>query len=898
MIGSAVGSYRITARLGEGGMGVVYRATDTQLGREVALKVLPEGFTQDRERLARFEREAKVLASLNHPHIAHIYGFETSDVTPALVMELVEGPTLAERLERGALPVPEALGIARQIAAALEEAHDKGIVHRDLKPQNIKVSDDDQVKVLDFGLAKAMEESGGASTASQLAHSPTITFGATVEGVILGTAAYMAPEQAAGKVVDRRADIWAFGVVLWEMLTGRTLFAADSVPETLAGVLRGEIDLDALPAETPAAIRRLLRRCLERQPRARLRDIGDARIVLDDVLSGKAEEVPSSATAASGRVGRRGFGWTWIAGALVVGAIVVGVLDRSLLAPPPAEPPTIVPLTYSGFDSQPDVAPDGKTVAFVSTRDGRSRIWIKQLATGEEVPLTRGSDIAPRISPDGSSIVYVHLESPSPGIYRVSLFGGEPRRLARDGVEPIWSPDGRSILFDRTGGTSDVDTFVRIPADGGTEKEVAQLKGMTASRIAWSPDGRQVAIRAFGRQNFVGRHELLLLDVTSGEIRTLKSFPGGSIGGGLTWIGDRALLMPLGASQAGKGPFRLLLEPVSEGAERNLMSLNALPNAISYAGPGKLVVDAPEIRSNLRVVELAAGPTPAGDWLSRGASVDRQPTFSRDGKSLMFTSDRGGSLDLWTLSLESSTLRRLTHDAADDWDPYFAPDGEHVLWSSSRSGNYEIWSAGVDGSGARQLSHDGVDAENPTMTPDGAWIVFVSSNPKGPGIWKMRSDGSAAQLLLGGAFTIPEVSPDGRWVASVDANTLSQERTELRIVRVEDGADVARFEVWQGTLNPGLFGVTVGRSRWMPDGKTLAFLSANPDELSEFGIYAQPVASGRDTSGERRLLYRGSLGSPPESFGISPDGKRLVVSIREDRSDLEMIDGLQGIDGR
>ncbi|HLF56233.1 MAG TPA: serine/threonine-protein kinase, partial [Thermoanaerobaculia bacterium] len=266
MIGSTIAHYRIGAKLGEGGMGEVWRATDTKLRREVAIKVLPRAFTEDAERLARFEREAQVLAQLQHPNIASIYGIEESDGTRALVLELVEGETLADRLARGALPLEESLGIARQIAVALEAAHEKGIIHRDLKPQNIKAPVDANVKILDFGLAKAMDPAGasGSGSAAQLAKSPTLTLGATVQGVLMGTAAYMSPEQAKGLPVDKRADIWAFGVVLWEMLSGRRLFAADSVPETLAEVLKTEIDLEALPVEVPPSIRRLLRRCLER----------------------------------------------------------------------------------------------------------------------------------------------------------------------------------------------------------------------------------------------------------------------------------------------------------------------------------------------------------------------------------------------------------------------------------------------------------------------------------------------------------------------------------------------------------------------------------------------------------------------------------------------------------
>ncbi len=314
--GDRLGPYEITGKLGAGGMGEVYRATDARLRREVAVKVLPAAFTEDRERLARFEREAQLLAQLHHPNIASIFGLEDAGGTRALVLELVEGPTLAERLESGALPFDESLSVARQIAEALEAAHEKGIVHRDLKPQNIKVADDGRVKVLDFGLAKAVEASGGTSTPSQLGHSPTITLGATIEGVILGTAAYMAPEQAKGKPVDKRADIWAFGVVLYEMLSGERLFEAETVTETLSAVLTRTVDWARLPPATPPAIRRLLRRCLARDPKDRLHDIADARIVLAEVERGESEVAPHGGAPASGAVAARR---RWLVGALALG---------------------------------------------------------------------------------------------------------------------------------------------------------------------------------------------------------------------------------------------------------------------------------------------------------------------------------------------------------------------------------------------------------------------------------------------------------------------------------------------------------------------------------------------------------------------------------------------------
>src|SRR5215472_13536625 len=302
LIGSRLGPYEILSAIGAGGMGEVYRAHDPKLGRDVAIKVLPEPFARDAERMARFQREAKVLASLNHPNIATIYGLEDSDDTHALVMELVEGPTLADRIKAGPIPVDESIRIARQIADALEYAHERGIIHRDLKPANVKVTNDDVVKVLDFGLAKALE---GDMASIDISTSPTISRMATQQGVLLGTAAYMSPEQAKGKSVDRRADIWAFGCVLYEMLTGKVAFPGESVTDTLAAVIRAEPDWSQLPASTPPHVPVLLRRCLQKDPKQRLRDIGDARISLEEVLSGAPEATPSPAVSSPAKQ------WRW-----------------------------------------------------------------------------------------------------------------------------------------------------------------------------------------------------------------------------------------------------------------------------------------------------------------------------------------------------------------------------------------------------------------------------------------------------------------------------------------------------------------------------------------------------------------------------------------------------------
>ncbi|MCM2268713.1 MAG: serine/threonine-protein kinase, partial [Thermoanaerobaculia bacterium] len=570
--GTRLGPYEITAKLGEGGMGVVFRAKDFHLGREVALKVLPEAFTADPERAARFEREAKLLASLNHPNIAQIYGLEVSSDTRALVMELVEGPTLAERLEAAPFLFEESLFVSLQIARALEEAHEKGIVHRDLKPQNIKAAIDGKVKVLDFGLAKAMDPAGSAAgagsgqgSASQLAASPTLTLGGTQMGVILGTAAYMSPEQAKGLPVDKRADIWAFGVVLYEMLTAQLLFAGDSVPEILAGVLKNEVDFDALPATTPPAMRRLLRRCLERNPKNRLHDIADARIVLEEIAAGRADEgaaaaLPGALVSAApppAPLARRAL--PWLAG-LALGAGAIAFVDRTMLAPAPVEPPRLVSLTHSGSDLLPAASPDGRSVAFTSTRDGRSRIWLKQLATGDEVALTSGpADTGAVFSPDGSTLLFVRGVVQPFQLFRVSAVGGEPRRLA-DGVYwGAWSPDGRTIAVSRsTTAAGLADSIALLDVDGGGERSLAKVDDVALVHLAWSPDGRAIGAWTQLRTNYASQQSVVAFDVASGARRTLYQPPPSTLIYGWAWNGPDELLVAESVTQSGRSGSRLL----------------------------------------------------------------------------------------------------------------------------------------------------------------------------------------------------------------------------------------------------------------------------------------------------------------------------------------------------
>jgi len=878
--GARLGPYEIVAKLGEGGMGEVYRARDSKLGREVAIKVLPATVAQDPERLARFKREAQVLASLNHPNIAAIYGLDAAGDKLFLVLELVEGEDLTAHIKRGPMPIEDALEIAKQIALALEEAHEKGIVHRDLKPANVKLTPDGKVKVLDFGLAKAVSTETSSGGSFDSGNSPTMTHAATMAGMILGTAAYMSPEQARAKAVDKRADIWAFGVVLFEMLAGAPLFDGETVSDTLAAVLTREFDPKALPATTPPAIRRLIRRCLERLPKNRLHDIADARIVIDDVLVGRADTVDAS----SGADARAGGGWpsklAWLAAGLVLGALALAGFGRTLFASKPVPPPVIRSLTYSGKSRTGSMAADGRTVAFVSNRDGTQRIWVKQLATGEEVALTAGTDDGPRVSPDGSSILFLRRSEGGADLFRVPLIGGEPRRLAADVAAADWSPDGKQIALTRDDGQH--AKVILIPADGGEEKAVVENAGFLRG-IAWSPDGARIAVEVTPRANTITGRVLATLDVPAGTWREIYQLPAGSLNSGVRWDGNDALIFAWSPSQAGRGEVMLYRLRLGRAKPDALFSFISLPQRVEVAGKGALLFDGGGNHRNL--VEVKSDGT-LGHALTGGPTIDRQPAFSPDGKRIVFSSDRSGSLDLWSLDVATGALRRLTFDAADDWDPQWSPDGKHLLWSSNRSGHFEVWIADVDGTGARQLTSDGADAENPTMSADGAWIVYASANPAHPGVWKIHPDGSGATQLLKGAYQIPELAPKTGWIAVAGEGRVTAADHPIRVVRLEDGSPVGETSV------PGRGG-NMGRSRWMPDGKTL--VSWGENETNERVLYRQPIVPGRDTIGERVQVAVGDDRRAIESFGISPTDGHIVVSAGWVDTDIMFAEGIPGI---
>ena len=909
--GSRLGPYEVISALGAGGMGEVYRAKDTRVDRLVALKVLPEELFEDEDRRARFEREARTLASLNHPGIAILYSFEEVSGRHLLAMELVEGEGLDQKIATGFLPLDESLSFAKQIAEALEAAHERGIVHRDLKPANVKVTEDGRVKLLDFGLAKAFEGekvSSKGGSAGGLTQSPTLTARATAAGMILGTAAYMSPEQARGKSLDKRADVWAFGCVLFEMLTGKRAFEGETVSDTLAAILRGEADFALLPPATPPRVVSLLRRTLQKDPKQRLHDIADARLDLEEIAAASAsgqlpfEEktaspnptVGRSASAVSARGSKKVLYFSWaIAAAFAAAAGVTGVLALRARAPAPL-PLLVRALTDSGRDWFPAASPDGKLVAFVSDRDGRQRIWLKQMPDGDEQPLTSGPDDRPRFSPDGSSLLFVRREGGGSSLYRVGVLGGEPRRLVANAADGTYSCDGQRLAWVREAKEDgrQVWTLTVGLADGGAGREIYRNTTVPFDWPSWSPDGKWIVCfpHALGATSFYAGPILVAADGSGtrdlgvGRAAELAS---------PVWIGaGREILL------ARASPVQSLFDAAActieridseTGAHASVLESPTRVSAIDVLGSGRIVFDVNSNRVNLRELSTAGVAAP-GAWLTRGLGMNRQPRYSPDGEWILYSALRGGNVDVWSLQPRTGAVRRLTDSPAVDYDPAFTPDGKHLIFSSDRSGHFEIWMADADGSGARQVSHDGFDAENATAAPDGKWIVYASGNQKKFGIWKVRPDGAEETMLFSGLGEWPEVSPDGQYALFTFAR--QTEDSAVKVVRISDGTLVP-FSIRLGATTRRAE-QNSGRARWMPDGKAIAFASV--DGKGRLGIFVQGFLPGRDTAATRRPLAGFDPDWAAETFAISPDGKKICLAEWEQVSSLMTAEGVPGVD--
>ncbi|MGE5243870.1 MAG: protein kinase domain-containing protein [Betaproteobacteria bacterium] len=758
--GTRLGPYEILIPIGAGGMGEVYRARDTKLNRDVALKVMQDFAADGQERVARFQREAMVLASLNHPHIAQVFGFEDSDGVHALVMELVEGPTLADRIARGPVPVSEALPIARQIAEALEAAHEKGIVHRDLKPANVKVRDDGTVKVLDFGLAKALSPAG-AGAVENATNSPTLTAQATQLGVILGTAAYMAPEQAKGRAVDRRADIWAFGVVLFEMLTGERAFKGDDISDVIAAVLRQEIDWAALPSDVPPNVRRLLRRCLERDPKRRLRDIGDAFLDIDAPL----ENEPAPAAAASPAARPTSPWLPWLAAAIVAAGSVTWVLVRT----PPAAPAIVTraEFTTSQFAGAVAISHDGTRLAYSSLGTGMNpKLVLRSMDQfeGKTIPGSEGGAF-PVFSPDGQWIAYESLGSPLT-IRKIPVTGGSSITLCEGAFFSggAWGDDN-TIVFSGTSG------LMRVSAGGGTPEPLTRLdtaRGETAhGRPQFLPDGRVLfTIRS------ANGSDIALLDLKTGTHRIVAKG-----GNNARYVASGHLLYERSGTLFAL-PFDLTHlavtgqeAPVIEGV--STMTPDGAGD-YSVSDAGLLVYSAADTTGQ--------GTTLA--WIDRKGVTQALPGQSRqqwgtgrlspDGRRLADGIHTDHGSDIWVLDVERGAPTRLTFDGGSD-SPIWTPDGRRLVYASAIDGKFGVYSVPADGSSKpeRLLETRSLAAPS-SFTPDGRLLLYdqepTLDKPRQIFVMALPAGGRTAEPrplhpTTGAAERDGQVSPDGKWVS-------------------------------------------------------------------------------------------------------------------------------------
>jgi Tol biopolymer transport system component len=764
--GARLGPYEILSLLGSGGMGEVYRAKDTKLGRDVAIKVLPDLFANDPERLARFRREAQMLASLNHPNIAHIHGFEDSSGVHALVMELVEGEDLAQRLKQGAIPLDEALPVATQIIEGLAAAHEQGIIHRDLKPANIKIRSDGTVKILDFGLAKALDPLASSAADAALANSPTLTTPARLSGVgvILGTAAYMSPEQAKGRLVDKRSDVWAFGCVFYEMLTGRPAFEGNGVSEILAAVLKTEPDWRLLPRDTPASLKRLLRRCLQKEAAHRLHDIADARLEISEV----GVESPSGDSADTMRARRRER-LVWASAVAVLG-LSGAVAIAWVLRPKP--PPSLMRLEIATPPTTdlPSLAisPDGRTIAFVATFEGRPRLWLRPLDATTARPLV-GTDDArdPFWSPDNRSVGFFaagHLK-------RIDVDGGSPRVLASTvsgalGVGGAsWGRDG-TILY---APAQTFSSIYRVSSNGGESIAVTRpVRGGFYSLPQVLPDGAQfmysvvmsdVAESAGSRGIFVGR-------IDGAEPRRLLDADAAWYSAGyLLFVRQGALFAqrfdPVRLSLEGR-PWTLADPLVSPTiGTRPAVSTSDAGLVIYRAGSGV------RLRQFIWFDRSGAEIAKVGEPIPNGLN----PSLSPDGRRVALHAEVDANVDIWLLEAGRGLANRFTTDPTVEAFPIWSPDGNLIVFNSIRAGGNDLYQKPVDGSAPETLLLETSEIKQPLdWSADGRFLLYRSRDRSGPDtdLWAlpMRPRGKPFPVVKTKFNeTDGQFSPDSQWIA-------------------------------------------------------------------------------------------------------------------------------------
>jgi serine/threonine protein kinase len=829
-VGSQIGVFRIDSLLGVGGMGEVYRARDTKLNRDVAFKILPPVFANEPDRLARFKREAQVLASLNHPNIGAIYGFEDSPSTSSgqasvhgLVLELVEGPTLADRIARGRVTIEEALPIARQIADALDVAHEQGIIHRDLKPANIKVRDDGTVKVLDFGLAKLADPVGAALQGGpSLTQSPTITTPAmTAAGVILGTAAYMSPEQAKGRPADKRSDIWAFGCVLYEMLTGKRAFEHDDVSETLASILRSEPDWSAVPVDTPPSIQRLLRRSLQKDVRSRLPHIGVARMEIDEATGFKPDAVTTTSRPRSGeRI-------MWMSGLALLALFAIGASIRAL-RPSIAEPETrldiVTPPTTDSVSFA--ISPDGRKVTYVGTLNGQSQLWLRELQSASARLLPRTEDASlPFWSPDSQSIAFFARGQ----LMRIDLQGDAVRRIAAAalGRGGAWHADG-TILF----ASNALSGLMRTRSEGGDSKPFTMLKSPEVSHSfpSFLEGGRSFVYFVAGAD--VSGTYIASLDNPAGR-RLVESDAAATYDGAGHLLFVRQGTLYAQSFDVSTGALSGATTPIASGIA---MFGGAGSVAAVSAGKGTIVYRTGTAGGIQQFVMVdRAGNATESHW-DPDPLFPQNPSLSPDGRYVVMSRLLNGNADIWMLDLtRSAGPRRITTATTSETYIRWNPDGDHVIFSrgpdlflrSITRGTEEhfISRREVDG------SPDPVGLTATDWSRDGRFILVRTAGRvmNGSDLFAVTVNGEHKVLTIARSSANEregQFSPDGKWVAYQSDES---SRNEIYVQRFPEGTD--KFPVsTDGGAQP----------RWRDDGKELFYVGLDGR------LMAAPIVSKSD----------------------------------------------------
>ena len=889
--GTRIGSYEVVAQIGAGGMGEVYRARDTRLKREVALKILPDSFANDPDRLARFQREAEVLASLSHPNIAVIHGLEER----ALVMELVEGEDLAQRIARGALPLDEALAIAKQIADALDAAHEQGIIHRDLKPANIKRRDDGTVKVLDFGLAKLGPGGADSLSAPGATHSPTLSLAFTGVGMILGTAAYMSPEQARGKTVDKRADIWAFGCVLFEMLTGRRAFDGADATEMIAAVVRAEPEWSALPSATPPKLIAILKRCLQKDPRVRARDIGDLRFELDEVSRAPAPGDTSTAIPRA-PLWRRAIPYA----AVVLVTVGLTASVASLLRP--AAPDRPVARFAINLPDNERFSNTGRHAVAISPDDAyivygaNGRLNLRRLDQLVATPI-RGTEGAvtslveaarnPFFSPDGQWIGFWqngHLK-------KVSVTGGSAVALceADNPWGASWSEDD-SIVFGQ--GPKGI---MRVAAAGGTPELVVKVdSGESAHGPQMLPAGRAIlfTLRPSGAQTW-DESRIVVQSLTTGERKEI--IKGGS---DARYLPTGHLVYALESTVLAV-PFDVDTLNVT-GGPVPVLEMVARAGGIA-TGAAHFSVSARGTLVYIEDVGAVAAASRTLTWVDRNgreaaikapAQAYRSPRLSADGQRIAvdITDEQR---DIWIWNLAGETLTRLTLESATETYGVWTPDGRRVVFNSTRGGSRGIGTGNVywqasDGTGAAERLTDSPNSQMPNaVSPDGTKLVFRETTPDGSDLMLLPLQGERrTQPLVQTPDTErnADISPNGRWLA-YESNESGEFEVYVRpFPNVNDGR-------WQVSAGGGTVPL------WARNGQELFFMTPRGESLMAAAILESPGSAAFRSGTPIKLFdtrgYFAPTGGPNQrdpgrTYDVSADGRRFLmikdVSVREGAS--------------